>query len=269
VGFEHVDVEKEGAVATLWLDRPEKMNAMSIDIWADIPTAMASIESDEDIRVVILAGRGPCFTVGIDIGVLAQLAPSGPSQAISNRNLYEKIRELQQTASVIADSRLPVIAAVHGYCLGAGMDLITACDIRLCSDDAIFSVRETKMGLVADVGTLQRLPEIIGAGHTAEMALTGADFDASHAVRIGLCNETLPDQDALMKRAGDLAGSIASNSPLVAQGIKRVLAANRARTVDEALDFVAQWNTSYLISNDLMEAISAFGEKREPEFKGE
>jgi enoyl-CoA hydratase len=149
------------------------------------------------------------------------------------------------------------------------MDLVTACDIRLCSSDAVFAIRETRMGLVADVGTLQRLPGIIGSGHVAELALTGADIDATRANEIGLVNRVEPAADSLMASAIDLAQRIADNSPLVLEGVKRVLQANRGRTVEEALDYVAHWNSAYLFSNDLFEATSAFAEKRKPQFRGE
>ncbi len=268
MGYQHLEVERDGHVATLWLNRPDKRNAMSSDMWEDIPMAMAELDADESARVVILAGRGPAFTVGIDIGLLGSMQTAAESQAVANMNLYHLIKRMQRTASCFAESPKPVIAAVHGYCLGAGMDLITACDLRLASADAIFSIRETRMGLVADIGTLQRLPAIVGPGQTAQLAFTGDDMEADQALRIGLVNEVLADRESLLAAARDLAGRIASNSPLVIQGVKKVLAANDGRTIDQALDFVAQWNASYLISNDLMEAVAAFMEKRDPEFKG-
>ena len=268
MGHQHLEVERDGHIATLWLNRPEKRNAMSADMWVDIPAAMAELNADESVRVVVLAGRGEAFTVGIDIELLATLQPSGESPAMANMKLYRKIKEMQRTASCFADSPKPVIAAVHGYCLGAGLDLITACDIRLASEDAIFSIRETRMGLVADIGTLQRLPAIVGPGRTAQLAFTGEDIDARRAAAIGLVNQIEPDPPSTHEAARAIAAVIADNSPLVTQGIKQVLAANQGRTIDQALDYAAQWNASFLISNDLMEAISAFTEKRKPDFRG-
>jgi enoyl-CoA hydratase len=125
------------------------------------------------------------------------------------------------------------------------------------------------MGLVADVGTLQRLPDIVGSGHTAELAFTGMDIDATRAKEIGLVSRVEADRETLLAAAHELAGQISENSPLVLEGVKRVMQANRGRSVDEALDYVAQWNSAYLLSNDLFEATSAFMEKRKPEFKGE
>jgi enoyl-CoA hydratase len=268
MGYEHLEIERDGHLATVWLNRPEKLNAMSRDIWEDIPAAMAEVESDESARVVVLAGRGRAFSVGIDVALLATLQPGSGSPAESNQELYRTIKRLQLTASSLADSPKPVIAAIHGFCLGGGMGLATACDILLASADSVFSVRETRMGLVADTGILQRLPAMIGPGHTAELAYTGKDIDAVRAREIGLVTDVFPDPVATLEAARRLAAEIAESSPLVVSGIKRVLAANRGRTVEEGLDFVARWNSAYLISNDLTEAITAFFEKRKPDFTG-
>jgi enoyl-CoA hydratase/carnithine racemase len=268
MGYQHLEIEKTGHLATLWLNRPEKLNALSDDMWRDIPTAVGELDSDEDVRVIVLAGRGDAFTVGIDVNLLASMNPSGESPARANLAVYSEVKRLQHTVSVFAETAKPVIAAVHGYCLGAGANIISACDVRVASEDAVFSIRETRMGLVADVGALQRLPAIVGNGVTAEMALTGADYPASWALSNGLVTRLYDDHAALMGGALELAGRIAANSPLVTQGIKRILQANDGRTIDQALDYMAQWNSSFLISNDLMEAMSAFVEKRDPDYTG-
>lgn len=268
MAYQHLEIDKDGHVATLWLNRPEKLNALSEDMWADIPEAVAEIDGDVDIRVLIVAGRGKAFTVGIDIDMLAGLQPSGPSPAKGNFHIYSEIKRLQQTVSSLADTAKPVIAAIHGYCLGAGANLISACDIRLAAADSLISIRETKMGLVADIGALQRLPTIVGNGVTAEMAMTGGDYTAAWALANGLVNRVFDDRESLMAGARAVAAEIASNSPLVTQGIKRILQANDGRTIDQALDYMAQWNSSFLVSNDLTEAITAFIEKRDPEFTG-
>jgi enoyl-CoA hydratase len=268
MSYQHLEIERSGNLATIWLNRPEKLNAMSADIWADLPAAMAEIDADETVRVVILAGRGRSFTVGIDIEMLASIQPSEASQMQMHDALYEQIRRLQLTSTCLADSPKPVIASIHGHCLGGGMGLITACDIRYGSADSVFSIRETRLAVVADVGTLQRLPAIIGAGHTAELAFTGADIDAVRAHEIGLLNRIYPDDTTTYHAAFELASTIAANSPLVVQGIKRVLRANDGRSTSDALDYVARWNADHLLSNDLMEALTAFLAKRSPEFTG-
>jgi enoyl-CoA hydratase len=266
--YEHLEIETEGPVATVWFNRPEKLNALSADMWSDLPEAIEELDRSEEIRVIVLAGRGRAFTVGIDITMLAKLQPSGPSPARGNFHIYTEIKRLQGTVNSLADTAKPVIAAVHGYCLGAGINLISACDIRLASEDAVFSIRETKMGLVADIGALQRLPRIVGNGVTAEMALTGADYPASWAREHGLVTQVFANAEDLLTGARELADVIASNSPLVTQGIKRILQSNDGRTIEQSLDYVAQWNSSFLVSNDLAEAINAFNEKRDPDFTG-
>ena len=266
--FSHIEIERRHHTGLIWLNRPEKRNALSADMWADLPVAAATLSDDDEVRAIIVAARGPAFTVGIDLQMLATLAPEGDSGAARRMTVYNRIRELQGSFTALADSPKPVIAAIHGYCLGAGIDLITACDIRLAASDAIFGVRETVMGLVADVGTLQRLPNIIGPGHVAEMVYSGRDINADRALRLGLVNDLYPDADATLRAATELAEAIAANSPLVVQGAKRVLRAGEGRTVAEGLDYVAVWNAAFLLSDDLTEAMTAFVEKRKPEFTG-
>lgn len=268
MAYQHIEVEHRDHVATVWLNRPAKLNALSDDMWRDIPLAVQDLDSDPSVRALILAGRGGSFCAGIDVELLAGLRPSGPSPAAENLEVYKTIKRLQTTVSCFADTAKPVIAAVHGNCLGAGVNLVSACDIRLASDDAVFSIRETRMGLVADIGALQRLPAIVGNGVAAEMALTGADYPAAWALQAGLVSRLHADQEALIGAVTELAEQIAANSPLVTQGIKRILQANDGRTVEQALDYMAQWNSSFLVSNDLVEAMSAFLEKRPPDYRG-
>ena len=268
MGYDHVEIDVKDGLGWLWLNRPDKLNAMSEDMWADIPAAVDELNADDSVRVIVVAGRGKAFTVGIDLTMLGSLQMDSDSEAEKRTKLYAEIKRLQRTNSAFADSPKPTIAAVHGYCLGAGIDLITACDIRLASQDATFSVRETKMGLVADVGTLQRLPKIIAPGHLAELVFTGGDIDAGEAERIGLVNRVYADDEALMESVTTMAREIAANSPLVVQGAKRVLAAQEDMSTEAALDHMALWNAAFLWSNDLTEAMMAFMEKRPPKYTG-
>ena len=266
-------LEHDGHVATLWLDREEARNAMGRALWRDLPRAAAAVAAEPSIRVLVLSAKGPHFTVGLDLKEFGGgfVGPGGASStAASNAATYRAVRAMQESVTSIADLAVPVIAAIHGYCIGGGIDLISACDIRLCASDAKFSVRETKVAIVADLGTLQRLPRIVGAGHVAELAFTGKDIDAPRARAIGLVNSVHgAGADDVYHAALELAREIAANSPLAVQGTKAVLAANDGRTVAEGLEFVARWNTLYLQSNDLREAMTAFVEKRPPVFTGD
>jgi len=284
-----LSIERDGHVATLWLDRPGQRNAMGPDLWNDLPRAVASLDADREVRVVVLAARGPHFSVGLDLKSLAAfggiLSGDGPGAAVVDggppadggrpRSMATRaalarreILRLQASITSVADCTKPVIAAVHGYCIGGGVDLVAACDIRLASTDAVFSVRETKMAMVADLGSLQRLPAIIGRGHLAELAYTGGDITAERAAAIGLVNHVHADAGATQAAAHELAGRIAANSPLAVQGTKAVLAACEDLPVRDGLAHVATWNAGALASDDLTEAMVAFLEKRPAEFTG-
>jgi enoyl-CoA hydratase len=274
--FQDLTIERDGGVAVLWLDRPQKLNALNRPLWDAIPAAVAQLDADPEVRAIVLAGRGKAFCAGIDLldhaPALAgggAISGRGESAVGKRRALYDDVRRYQRTASCFADTNKPVIAAVHGACIGGGMDLITACDIRLCAADAVFSVRETKIAMVADVGTLQRLPRVIGDGPARELIFTGRDIDAAQAREIGLVNEVLPDAEALQSRARALAQEIAANSPLAVQGAKQVLGFAVRREVDAALDYVALWNSAFLHSEDLTEAMAAFMQRRAPQFRGQ
>jgi enoyl-CoA hydratase len=272
-----IDHDEAEAVATLWLDRPEARNAMGMDLWRDLPRAMAVLSADTRIRVVVVAAEGPHFSVGLDLKAMGGMLASGgggdsggapASMAARARSGRAEVLRLQDAITAIARCPKPVIAAVHGYCIGGGVDLIAACDIRLASSDAVFSVREAKVAIVADLGSLQRLPAIISAGHLAELAFTGKDISAERAKEIGLVNDVAADVDGVHKAARTLAAEIAANSPIAVQGTKAVLAANEGRTVAEGLDYVATWNAGMLASDDLVEAMTAFMEKRAPNYTG-
>lgn len=268
MGRRDVTVERRAGVGWLWLDRPEKLNALSADMWDDIPSAVDELATDDAIRAVVVAGRGTAFSVGIDLQMLGSLQGSGRSHSETRSHVYREIKRLQGTMTAFAACPKPVIAAIHGYCLGAGVDLITACDIRLAAADAVFSVRETRLAMVADVGTLQRLPALAASGHVAELVYTGRDIDAARADKIGLVNDVYPDVATLHSAAQTLGEEIAANSPLAVRGSKAVLKAGAAMTTDQALDHVALWNAAFVHSNDLTEALAASNEKRPPDFTG-
>jgi enoyl-CoA hydratase len=274
-----LSIEQDGWVATVWLDRPEARNAMGTDLWRDLPLAMEAVSREQSVRAVVIAAKGPHFSVGLDLKEMGSLLAGGDdrhaggdaspaSMAARARSARNNVLRLQDSITSVARCPKPVIAAAHGYCIGGGVDLIAACDIRLASADAVFSVREAKMAIVADLGSLQRLPAIISAGHLAELAFTAKDISAERAKEIGLVNDVAADAEGVLKAARALAAEIAGNSPVAVQGTKAVLAANEGRTVAEGLDYVATWNAGMLASDDLVEAVTAFMEKRTPKFTG-
>jgi enoyl-CoA hydratase len=258
-------------IATVTLTGPGKGNAMGPDFWRECPEVFRMLDADERVRVVVVHGAGKAFSYGLDLLAMAGdfatlLQPNaGP---LERARLTELIASMQGAPSALAQCRKPVVAAVHGWCIGGALDLIAAADIRVCSTTARFSLREVKVGMVADVGSLQRLPHVIGESATRELALTGRDIDASRAHALGLVSEVFSDDDALFAGARALAQQIAKNPPLVVQGIKRVMNARIDGEVARGLAHVAMHNAAFLGSEDLHEAVAAFMEKRDPVFKG-
>jgi len=268
MSYEVLAIERAEQVATLWLARPEQRNAMGPAFWEDLPRAIGALGSDDAVRAIVLAARGPHFTVGLDLKSMGGPIVEGSGGAGARRRLLDTIERLQGSITAVARCPKPIIAAVHGYCIGGGIDLISACDIRLAAANAIFSVRETRMAMVADVGTLQRLPGIIGRGHVAELTLTGDDITAERAREIALVNHVYPDAEQTLAAARVMAARIAANSPLAVTGTKRVLAYCEGKSVEDGLAYVAAWNAAFVASEDLSEALAAFFEKRSPRFNG-
>lgn len=265
------DVTVADHIAEVVLTGPGKGNAMGPDFWRELPEIFGHIDTDPEVRAVVLTGAGKHFSFGLDLvamgGTLAGVLADN-AKAAARTEFLESLRKLQAGITAVADCRKPVVAAISGWCIGGGVDLICAADVRYASADAKFSIREVKVGMVADVGTLARLPYIIGDGHMRELALTGKDIDAARAEKIGLVNDVADDQDAVLALARATAREIADNPPLVVHGIKDVLDHSRSAAVHDSLRYVAAWNSAFLPSEDLSEAVTAVFEKRKPEFKG-
>ncbi|WP_028324647.1 crotonase/enoyl-CoA hydratase family protein [Desulfatirhabdium butyrativorans] len=261
-----IRMDIDGHVASIVLNRPEKKNRMGLDFFPTLETLVQKAEAEPDVRAIILRAEGSVFTAGLDLMEAGALLTD--ASASGRETLRKHILKLQQSFSALEMCSKPVIAAVNGPCIGGGVDLISACDIRIASDDAYFSIRETRVAIIADLGTLQRLHHIVGYGRAAELALTGRDFTAKEACEMGLLSRCLPDPSALMEAAGQIAADIASLSPLAVQGVKDVLRFSRDHDIATGLAYVAQKNAALLLSEDLMEAFAAFSEKRVPQFKG-
>ena len=264
-------VDKKPPIAWVFLNRPDKNNAMNPPAWTESVPIFRDLDRDGDIRVVILSGSGKCFSAGIDLismaGEIPELMDKDQKGGVKWK-LIPKIYAMQDTMTCIEKCRKPVIAAIHGHCIGAGLDMATACDIRLSTADANFSLREAGVGFVADVGVLQRLPLIVGQGIARELAYTAGYFNGKRAREILLVNEVYDSHEELMEGAGEMAMRIAENSPLAVQASKDVMNFGVGKTIEESLKYVATISANIIPSNDLYEAVSAFGEKRKPKFTG-
>src|SRR5690606_29895528 len=260
-------VEVNEHIAHVQINRPDKVNAMDAAFWSEIIEIFQWIDDTDDVRVVVLSGAGKHFSSGIDLMMLASLANElGKDVGRNARTLRRTILRLQASFSAVDNCRKPVLAAIQGYCLGGAIDLISACDMRYAAADAQFSIKEIDMGMAADVGTLQRLPRLIGDGMVREMAYTGRMVGAEEAQRIGLVNRVYPDQAALLAGVLDLAADIAGKSPVAIRGTKQMIRYMRDHRVDDGLEYIATWNASMLQSADLRVAMSAHMAKQKPDF---
>ena len=236
-------------IAILYLDRAEKLNAMNFEFWEELPIKIAELENNEKLKTVIIMGEGKAFTAGLDImGFMKTIQEKTESmKGVTKREyLYKLILNMQKGFNMIANGKNVYIAAVHGYCIGGGLDMISACDIRIASKDAIFSLRETKVGIVDDLGSLNRLPNIIGEGETRLLAFTGKDIDAEEALRIKLINLIFENKEELTKEAIKLAKEISRNKKDVLEGVKDVLNYNLTHSAEDGLNYVALRNSSFL-----------------------
>ncbi len=264
-----ISVTVADAVATILLDRPRQANALNRTMWDELREAFGEIDANPAVRVAVLAGSGQHFCAGIDISMLASIRGMAPADRCAGRareDLRRYVLNLQDVFSSIERCRIPVLAAVHGACIGAGLDMIAACDLRYATADARFAVKEVDLGLAADVGVLQRLPHLIGDGRTRELAYTARDILGSEAARIGLLNDCFVDRDTLMQQVMTVARALATKSPLAMRGTKYAITYARDHSVTDGLEQIATWNSATLISDDLTEAVTAASEGRSAVF---
>ena len=267
--FSTLEVTLDAGVATIALNRPDKANAMSEPMWYEIEQAMQWLDETPEARVGVLTGRGKYFTSGIDLSLLMGLGAKIEDEDDGRRRekLRRLILRLQDTLSSIERCRKPVLAAVHGACIGGGIDLITACDMRYCSANAYFTVKEIDVGMTADVGTLQRLPHLVGEGMARELAYTGRRVDGAEAQQMRLVNRCYESPETLQTGVMDIAQTIAAKSPLAIRGCKEMISYARDHSLADGLNYIATWNAAMLLSDDLGEALAAARAKRPAKFR--
>ena len=264
---DHVTLDDASGIATITLGS----TTMPPAFFEHTGRVFRELGARRGLRVVVIRSSAKAFSYGLDLPAAfaemgAYFDPAADAQ--KRLELIDVIEKMQAGFTAIEACPVPVIAAVHGHCIGGGLDLVTACDIRLCTRDAKFSLRETRLAIVADLGSLQRLPRIVGDGALREWAFTGRDVDAERALATGLVSAVHEDVAALHAAAHAMAETIAGNPPLTVRGVKRVLREGAGKSVAEGLAYVATWNAAFLASRDLGEAASAFAEKRAPVFEG-
>jgi enoyl-CoA hydratase len=265
--YQAFHVELSDNIAHVQINRPEKINAMNAAFWTEIIEIFQWIDDTDEVRVVILSGAGKHFSSGIDLMLLAAVASElGKDVGRNARLLRRKILKMQASFNAVDNCRKPVLAAIQGYCIGGAIDLISACDMRYAAEDAQFSIKEIDMGMAADVGTLQRLPRIIGDGMLRELAYTGRTIGAEEACRIGLVNRRFADTPSLLQGVLEIAREIAAKSPIAIAGTKEMISYMRDHRIDDGLEYVATWNAAMLQSVDLRLAVAAHMNKQKAAF---
>ena len=266
--FDYFALALADGIAHVEFNRPTRANALNLAMWHELGAVMREVDAMSAARVVVLSGRGRHFSAGIDLEFLhdihAGLAAATPGRR--EESLRDTILGLQATVTAIERCRKPVIAAIHGACVGGGIDIACACDLRYASADARFSVKEIDLAIVADLGTLQRLPPIVGDGVARELIYTAREFDAAEAARIGFVSGCEADATALLARVRDVALRMAARSPIAMRSVKNVLNYSREHGVAEGLAHVAALNASLLQAPDVIEAASALRDKRPARF---
>ena len=266
------DVEMADKIAHVRMIRPERANSMIPEFWSELPAIIDDLSDGSDARVVVLSAEGRHFCSGMDLTVFGGGSDVGSGV---NDNGFESRRRagfratalrLQRTFSCLEESRLPVISAVQGACVGGGIDMISATDLRYATTDAFFCIQEINIGMTADVGTLQRMPKLVPEGIVRELAYTGRRMSAEEAKSVGFVNEVYPDHATMLDSVMETADAIAAKSPMAIWGTKQTMNYSRDHSVADGLEYIATWNAAMFDTDDMAEAFNAGMDKRDPEF---
>lgn len=262
------DVDIQDKIAHLRLNRPDSLNTLVPAFWAELPAIVRQIDEEASARVIVLSSTGRHFTAGLDLSVLSGHGDGAEKVEIgrARANLRRAILRLQDALSALEQARMPVLAAVQGGCIGGGVDMTSACDMRYCTEDAFFVIQEINIGIAADVGTLQRLPHLIPHGVVRELAYTGRRMPAAEAKAVGLVNAVYPDQETMLAGVMEVAREIAGKSPLAIWGTKEMLNYARDHSIADGLNHIATWQTGMFQTADTVEALRARQEKRDPSY---
>ncbi|MEL6527731.1 MAG: crotonase/enoyl-CoA hydratase family protein [Chloroflexota bacterium] len=262
-----MDVDNQ--IAHVRLNRPDKANSLNQTAWDELEAIFTELDSRSDVRAVVLSGEGKHFCAGIALEMLMGMTQQFDTEDEGRKReiIRRKAVALQRSINAIEQCSKPVLAVIHGACVGGAIDVTSACDMRYCTQDAFFSIEEINVGIVADLGTLQRLPKLIGEGIVRELAFTGRRMLAEEALQRQFVNEVFEDREALLDGVFSLARMIASRAPLAIRGTKHILNFSRDRSVEDGLAYVATWNAATILSNDVAEAIGAKLAGRDPQFE--
>ena len=277
MGYQCFDVSIDEKIAHIVLNRPEKRNSMIMEFWDELPQIVRDIDDNARARVIVISSTGPHFSSGLDVSAFSDVLPGGQApgddpeaQRRARRqrggSFYHTVDRMQQTFSCLEDCRIPVIAAIQGGCIGGGVDMVTACDMRYATEDAFLTIYEINIGMTADVGTFPRIVKLIPEGLVRELAYTGRRMPASEAQAVGLVNRVFLDQKTMLEEVMGIAREIASKAPLALYGCKRMINYARDHSTEDGLDYIRIWNASMLQPDEIIEAMTARRERRPGDF---
>lgn len=273
MSYECFEVSIADKIAQVVLNRPDKRNSMNPAFWKELPEIIKDIDYGSKARVIVLSSTGPHFTSGLDVSSFGAISnPADDDKDKKTRKLqagtafYDNVLHMQESFSCIEQCRIPVLVAIQGGCIGGGVDLVTACDIRYATEDAFLTIFETNIGMTADVGTFPRLVKLIPEGYVREMAYTGRRVSAQEAKSMGLINQVFADQVIMLEAVMEIARDIASKAPLAVYGCKRMINYARDHSTADSLDYIAIWNATHLQIEEIQEAMAANAEKRPGNF---
>jgi enoyl-CoA hydratase len=280
--YECFNVSLDGHIAHIELCRPDKRNSMIAAFWSELYAIVDKLDRQAKARVMVFTSTGPHFSSGIDISVFKSVAarsasahpevdrpepePDGADGTDKAVRFYTTVQRLQRTFTRIEQCRIPVLVAVQGGCIGAGLDMVTACDCRYATNDAYFTIYETNLAMTADVGTFPRLSKLMPDGLVRELAYTGRRLSADQALASGLINNVYDSQQSMVDGVMEIAATIASRAPMAVAGCKRMILHARDHRVADTLDHVALWNSAFFSHRDMLEAFAAQSEKRDGRF---
>lgn len=265
--YETLSVTYKAHLAFITLDRPAALNSMNAAFWREFPGAVRDIDEKGEARALIINAAGKHFCAGMDLAVFEAMGQSFRGDpARRAEQMRRKVLFLQDAFNALENIRIPVLAAVQGAAIGGAVDLLCACDMRYCTTDAYFSVKETQLGMAADLGTLQRLPRLIPMGLAKELAYTGRDLTSAQALQAGFVNNVYDDRDALMEGVTQIAQDIASQSPMAVAGTKKMINYAADHSVADSLNFMATWQAGMFQMEDVQTAMQARQNKQTPQY---
>lgn len=266
--YSTISISIADEIAHIQLCRPKELNSMIDAFWTELPEAVRHIDEHALARVIVISSQGKHFSAGMDLSVFQNMRASFNGEPARRAEAFRRhVLKLQDAFNALEEARMPVLVAAQGGIIGGAVDMISACDMRYCTDDAFFCIKETEIGMTADVGTLQRLPHLIPQGLVRELAYTGRNMMSQEALSSGLVNKVYNDQETMLNDVMEIAKTIASHSPMAVAGCKEMINYTRDHSVSNSLNYIATWQSGMLQMPDVMEAMTAGQQKRKPVFE--